>query len=578
MSGRIRTEDVITDETKGTDFTQLSIRKDICEGLLAAGYTHPTPIQLKSIPIGLLGVDMIVKSKAGTGKTLIFAVLTLQGIDTSVAVPQSVTITATREIALQIASVVNKVGASLPKLTCHTFIGGTSKKDDRSSLKNCQVVVGSAGRIKDLICDSAMLYAGKVKMFFLDEVDALLGGQETLADINSIFRMLPERKQVCTFSATYTDALMDILKTYMRIPKIISIDDRKISLRGVEEYYKLINVKKEEEKQTKAGEVLRIINNLPFTQCTVFCNDFEATQDLVKSLCEVGISADCISSRLEQTERSSIIKKFANFNIRVLVSSDLTARGIDMTKVNMILNLDAPANGETYMHRIGRTGRYGSLGLAISIINKSELQAIRQCRSDVNADNELKVLPDDLGEINTAYMEGVLTSKDEEEQFNKYESSRKDGKAAVVPRTARRQVKRKRGAKEEDADSEDGKGDAKRKAPEPAQTPPPAASTPLREARYDSYPTPTPLQERSTAYPSLSPYPQYPQHHQAYYASPMTASPPPGTSVQSTHMKLCQYYERYYRAYYSVATDCLIKTFTGSSIPVPMPPPPAYPS
>ena len=138
----------------------MGLKAEVKQGLAAAGYESPTPIQLKAVPIGLLGADMVVKSKAGTGKTLIFALLVLESVDTNSSLPQSITLTATREIALQIAGVVAKVGAFLPKLQVHTFIGGTSKAEDKASLRCCQAVVGSAGRLHDLVCESSLLYTG----------------------------------------------------------------------------------------------------------------------------------------------------------------------------------------------------------------------------------------------------------------------------------------------------------------------------------------------------------------------------------------------------------------------------------
>ena len=156
MATRHRTADVVTSETKSTGFRSLPLSDAVKEGLGLAGYTHPTPIQLKAIPIGLLGVDMVVKSKAGTGKTLIFAVLALEAVDTKSALPQSITITSTREIALQIASVIEKVGSNTPGLACHTFIGGTALREDKTKLKKCHIAVGSPGRINGLIEQSLL--------------------------------------------------------------------------------------------------------------------------------------------------------------------------------------------------------------------------------------------------------------------------------------------------------------------------------------------------------------------------------------------------------------------------------------
>ena len=286
-------------------------------------------------------------------------------------------------------------------------------------------------------------------------MDALFLSSDTAAHINSIFRALPERKQVCTFSATYTPALEERLATYMRTPRVVEIADPKVSLRGVTEYVKVID-----SSAARAEQVVRVLNTLPFTQCIVFLNDFEESQELARRLCGVGIAADCICGRLEQRERTQTIKRFAAFAVRVLVSSDLTSRGIDMTKVNLVLSLDVPAGGETYMHRIGRTGRYGSLGVSIALVGKADHGRLLACRREVQADSELRALPEDLGTIPTDYMKGVLAGTEELRQYEQFEAARVQQDSVKVPRSARRVLaKGKADGSDGDSDGDSSTGD-----------------------------------------------------------------------------------------------------------------------
>ena len=621
MSNRIRTQDVITDETQGVEFSQMSISERVKDGLREAGYIHPTPIQLRSIPIGLMGADLIVHGKAGTGKTLIFTVLTLESIDEASALPQALILTATREIALQISGIISNVGKKIKNLQCHTFIGGTNKSKDKVNLKSCQVVVGSTGRIKDL-CDSGTLYTGKIKLFFIDEVDALLGNPNTMGDINAIYRSLPERKQVCTFSATYTPALLEILGTYMRTPRTVAINDQKVSLRGVAEYYSV-----QSSRDCQKKEISRIIKNVPFTQCMIFSNSIEFAQELVISLCQEGITADLMSSKLEQQERTSVIKRFASFDIRVLVSSDVTARGIDMTRVNVVISTDIPQGGETYMHRIGRTGRYGSLGLAISVIPLNELETLRSFRKQLGSDNELSQLPTNLTDISTSYMEGVLTNEGDKEKFETHKQSQVEQAPTKVPRNARRRLIKKIDESEPDEtdseseetdDSSEPEQQIKRQRADgvpqqpqhpqmaysyqPQQPPPqqpqvlqmaydsqpqpqqPYSSQPQPHMVYGSQPQPQQPQVPQTVY-SSQPQPQVPQ--MAFGSQPQQFQPPPFPhqqpifpqpmmSLSSAHHQLCQYYDNYYRTYYQTAAQCLAKTFGVNARGIPPPPAPRF--
>eukprot|EP00756_Hemistasia_phaeocysticola_P052826 Hpha_TRINITY_DN28120_c0_g1::TRINITY_DN28120_c0_g1_i1::g.103252::m.103252/K13131/DDX20, GEMIN3; ATP-dependent RNA helicase DDX20 len=583
---RIRTADVSTSETKGSDFSQLHLSEAVRKGLKESGYYNPTPVQLRAIPLGCVGADLIVQSKAGTGKTLVFAVIGLEQVNTSSALPQVVVLSATREIALQINQVFKQVGRFLEGLQCHAFIGGIGKHADRNALKRCQVVVGSPGRVKDLLCDCALLHPSKVKLFILDEVDALLCSASTLGDVNDIFRALPDQKQVCTFSATYSESLLEQLRTYTRTPQMVTMKehDGNVSLRGVTEYYSVVSGRggMEDVIKRKTEVLSEVIENVPFTQCIVFLNDHPAGEALARDLCKRGIAAEMMSAKLEQSGRTGVMERFSSFNLRILVSSDLTSRGVDMTKVNLVVSADVPSHGETYMHRIGRTGRYGSLGLALCIVTPGELEKIETLRKEVGSDSSFLELPKDMSRISSDHMKGVLVTEAEQQKYKGHEVNRADKKAipwrkrAMLadkdPRdTPKEAPKRKQ---EEKEDREEEKRTAKRKRNEPAAKTQPV---PTPQQAVDHQQLQQQLQQhlQQQQSPQQLPYAGQAQGPTAGASFCGASVGDPGWDAAALWAWLCARCDQYHRAYYSVAFECISQASAlGGTAPAALPPPP----
>uniref|UniRef100_A0A7N8X3B3 RNA helicase n=1 Tax=Mastacembelus armatus TaxID=205130 RepID=A0A7N8X3B3_9TELE len=362
---RKRTDDVLLSE--GIDFGSLLLTQPVLDGLSAAGFHKPSPIQLKAIPLGRCGLDLIVQAKSGTGKTCVFCTIALDSLVLENPATQVLVLAPTREIAVQIHSVVMAIGCAMEGLECHVFIGGRPVSQDKTHLKKCHVAVGSPGRIKQLI-ELGMLSTTSIRLFVLDEADKLLEEGSFQEQINWIFSSLPLNKQMLALSATYPESLAQHLTRYMREPTFVRLNPSDMGLKGLKQYYKLVQSHPLPHKvfEEKVHHLLELFSKIPFNQALVFSNLHTRAQHLADILSSKGLPAVCISGGLSQDQRLEAMSKLKQYQCRVLISTDLTSRGIDAEKVNLVINLDVPQDWETYMHRIGRAGRFGTRGLAVT--------------------------------------------------------------------------------------------------------------------------------------------------------------------------------------------------------------------
>ncbi|XP_040007566.1 probable ATP-dependent RNA helicase DDX20 [Xiphias gladius] len=362
---RKRTDDVLLSE--GIDFGSLLLSQAVLDGLSAAGFRKPSPIQLKAIPLGRCGLDLIVQAKSGTGKTCVFCTIALDSLVLENPATQALVLAPTREIAVQIHSVLMAIGCAMEGLECHVFIGGRPVSQDKPHLKKCHVAVGSPGRIKQLI-ELGMLSTASIRLFVLDEADKLLEEGSFQEQINWIFSSLPVNKQMLALSATYPESLAQHLTRYMREPTFVRLNPSDMGLKGLKQYYKLVQSHPLPHKvfEEKVQHLLELFSKIPFNQALVFSNLHTRAQHLADILSSKGLPAVCISGGLSQDQRLEAMSKLKQYQCRVLISTDLTSRGIDAEKVNLVINLDVPQDWETYMHRIGRAGRFGTQGLAVT--------------------------------------------------------------------------------------------------------------------------------------------------------------------------------------------------------------------
>lgn len=371
-----RSNDVLLEED--VTFADLHLCDKTLEGLHRCGFIRPSPIQLETISLGRFGFDLVIQSKAGTGKTCIFTIVALEALKFNASrSTQTLIIAPTREIASQIYEVISSVGSAYADLRCALCIGGICVKQDRSALdahrnegSSCQIVIGTPGRVKQLI-ELNILNTQAIELFVLDESDKLMD-QQFKVQIDEIYKRLPPDRQMIVTSATYPNELSSFLKRYMRAPKFIQ-KGKEISLEAIQEYYVTSkaghSTRKSIDNKFKTLKVL-LMKEI-FCKCFVFTN-YQARAPLIcdylnedgEILERIG-EVNYICAELTQEARTEVFLKFKRSNQKVLVSTDVSARGIDIHDIDLVVNLDLPVDSTTYYHRIGRAGRFGQSGKAI---------------------------------------------------------------------------------------------------------------------------------------------------------------------------------------------------------------------
>ncbi|KAG5422038.1 TIF1 [Candida metapsilosis] len=371
-------------------FDDLNLKPNIVRGIFGYGYETPSAIQQRAILPITEGRDVLAQAQSGTGKTATFTISALQRIDENEKSTQALILAPTRELALQIKSVITSIGLYL-NVTVHASIGGTSVSDDIEAFKSgAQVVVGTPGRIFDMI-ERRYFRTDKVKMFILDEADEMLssGFKE---QIYNIFRLLPETTQVVLLSATMPQDVLEVTTKFMNNPVRILVKKDELTLEGIKQFY--INV---EEEQFKFDCLVDLYDSISVTQAVIFCNTRSKVEFLTNKLREQKFTVSAIHSDLPQGERDTIMKEFRSGSSRILISTDLLARGIDVQQVSLVINYDLPANKENYIHRIGRGGRFGRKGVAINFVTDKDVGMMREIEKFYST--QITEMPADIGSL-----------------------------------------------------------------------------------------------------------------------------------------------------------------------------------
>mmetsp|Transcript_11970 Transcript_11970/g.18082 ORF Transcript_11970/g.18082 Transcript_11970/m.18082 type:complete len:577 (+) Transcript_11970:307-2037(+) len=354
---RLKTADVTS--TKGNEFEDYYLKRELLMGIFEKGYETPSPIQEETIPIALAGRDILARAKNGTGKTAAFTIPALEKVDTSLNHIQVLILIPTRELALQTSQVCKELGKHLG-VQVMVSTGGTSLKDDIMRLYHTvHILVATPGRVLDL-ANKGVAHLDKANMLIMDEADKLLS-PEFQPIIENITSYLPKDRQILLFSATFPVTVKDFKDRYLVKAYEINLMEE-LTLKGVTQYYAFV-----EEKQ-KVHCLHTLFTKLRIKQSVVFCNSVNRVELLAKKITEMRYSCFYIHAKMPQSHRNRVFHDFRNGACRNLVSSDLFTRGIDIPSVNVVVNFDFPKNSETYLHRIGRTGRFGHLGLAINLI------------------------------------------------------------------------------------------------------------------------------------------------------------------------------------------------------------------
>tara|TARA_X000000368_G_scaffold75127_1_gene55578 strand:- start:3068 stop:4303 length:1236 start_codon:yes stop_codon:yes gene_type:complete len=353
------------------DSDLLNLRPNLLRGIYAIGFETPSPIQKEAIIPITKKRDIMAQAQSGTGKTGAFCIGSLQIVDEILAKPQILMISPTRELALQTYEVLEKLG-NFMEIKIHMLVGGTSITDDTQVLENDgpQFIVGTPGRIHDMIRRN-ILKTNNIKLLILDEADEMLsiGFKD---QVYNIFQNLNNEIQVGLFSATIPDELNALTEKFMRDPVKILVKSDMLTLEGISQYY--VAMEDDEQKYTTLKDLFSIIS---VSQCIIYCNSIKRVQELYNAMIEDSFPVCCIHSNMDKGERTNSYNDFKSGKHRVLISSNVTARGIDIQQVSTVINFDVPKCARTYLHRIGRSGRWGRKGVGINFVTKFDVQKMQ---------------------------------------------------------------------------------------------------------------------------------------------------------------------------------------------------------
>jgi len=367
---RVQTEDVTN--TRGNDFEDYFLKRELLMGIFEYGFEKPSPVQEESIPFALAGRDILARAKNGTGKTGAYLIPTLNLIDPKLTHIQGIILVPTRELAMQTAGIALKLSHHL-KINVMTTTGGTPLVDDIMRLNDpVHLIVCTPGRILDLI-KRDIAKVDKCNTLVLDEADKLLG-MDYKQMLDNIINKLPIKRQIMLFSATFPVTVKEFKDNYLDDPHEINLMES-LTLRGVTQFYAYVPEKK------KVHCLNTLFSKLQINQSIIFCNSVQRVELLAKRITELGYSCFYIHSKMQQAHRNRVFHDFRKGLCRNLVCTDLFNRGIDVQSVNVVINFDFPKSAETYLHRIGRSGRFGHLGIAVNLItseNRNQLYRIEK--------------------------------------------------------------------------------------------------------------------------------------------------------------------------------------------------------
>jgi len=379
-SKEAKTEAAAEGETKkgsyaaihASGFRDFLLKPELLRAIVDCGFEHPSEVQHECIPQAILGTDVLCQAKSGMGKTAVFVLACLQQIDAAEKVLRVLVLCHTRELAYQIKHEFDRFAKYFAEVRTGVVYGGMPIAKDREMLRSepPHVLIGTPGRVlalsrdKDLKCD-------KLTQFVLDECDKCLEKLDMRRDIQQIFVETPKKKQVMMFSATMTAETRTLCKKFMQDPHEISVDEEsKLTLHGLLQYYVKLQ---EREKNRKLNDLL---DALEFNQVVIFVKSVQRAVALDKLLVECNFPSIAIHSGLSQEDRITRYKQFKEFQKRIMVSTDLFGRGIDIERVNIVINYDMPDDSDAYLHRVGRAGRFGTKGLAVTFVGGEEDAAV----------------------------------------------------------------------------------------------------------------------------------------------------------------------------------------------------------
>jgi translation initiation factor 4A len=364
-------ETIQNDNSNSIDnWDDLNCDMKLIRGIYSYGFEKPSPIQQKSIKPIIDKKDVIAQAQSGTGKTGCFAIASLALIDYDLDASQIIILAPTRELAEQIKKVVDNISQFLDNFSSELLIGGIASDENiRNLKKNPKMLIGCPGRIYDML-QRKFLSPQYIKTIVIDEADEMLssGFKE---QIYNIFQKLPTTVQVALFSATLPYEIRNLTNKFMRDPIEILVKNEQLTLEGINQYFVNLN-----DDHDKFETIKDLFSNISVSQCIIYCNSIQRVNDLYDSMKNEEFPVCRIHSNMTKEERSNNYRSFLTGDYRVLISSNVTARGIDIQQVSTVVNFDIPNDVHTYLHRIGRSGRFGRKGLGINFITKKNFMKL----------------------------------------------------------------------------------------------------------------------------------------------------------------------------------------------------------
>lgn len=354
------------------NWDDMDLKHELLRGIYAYGFEIPSEIQKKAILPIIKGKDVIAQAQSGSGKTGSFSIGILQKIDLSLKKTQALILAPTHELAKQIATVIEALGSqeSEKKLFVKTLLGGTSIREDVQQMRENvpHIVVGCVGRVFDML-SKGHIVGQDIDMFVLDEADEMLSkgfGEQIYEMFQTHFR---DDIQVILFSATMPPEMLRLTGKFMRDPVKIIMKPEELNLKCIQQFYIAV-----QNDMVKFETLKDLFSSISVSKCIIYCNSVRRVEDLYHAMNKNGFSVCCIHSFMDKTEREKVFSQFRHGDSRVLISSDITARGIDIQQVSVVINYDIPKCVHNYLHRIGRSGRWGRKGFAINFVTKHDIQ------------------------------------------------------------------------------------------------------------------------------------------------------------------------------------------------------------
>ena len=371
-------------------FDELNIHENILRGVYAYGFEKPSAIQIKAIPGIVSKKDIIAQAQSGTGKTGAFVIGSLCNLDPELKKTQIIIILPTHELVNQVYGVMTEI-SSYTDFKTVKVIGGTNIRESASELdQQPEIIIGTPGRILDMITRKH-LYTDSLKMLIFDEADEILS-KGFKDNIYNIVRTIPKQTQICLFSATLPDDIFELTTKFMDEPEKILVKNEELTLDGIQQYF--VEVKRTDWKYDIITDLYDAIS---VKQCIVYINNKNKILEVYDKLINDNFPVSYITGDRTHDERKEIMEQFRSGSIRILLSSDLLSRGIDIQQLSLVINYDIPRDKETYIHRIVRSGRYGRKGVAINLIHEKEIEDLKHIESFY--DTKIEEMPSNISDL-----------------------------------------------------------------------------------------------------------------------------------------------------------------------------------